>query len=213
MTRLAMVIDLNKCVGCLACLEACIRENIARQDGRVIHLPEGNTAYYARTKPVVEKKGEIPGLRFIQCMHCENPPCELVCPTGATYRTPNGIVMLDHSKCIGCRACVIACPYGARTVYRGRLEGPKPNPYALEPGYPDKCTFCIHRGSATSSGWLPACVEACAFGARIFGDLDNRESLVSRIVREGKAIALAQELGTRPKLFFVPPLRSLVERR
>ncbi|KSW12437.1 Fe-S cluster protein [Pyrodictium occultum] len=212
MARMAMVIDLNRCVQCQACVIACIRENVMRQSGEGLELPEGNSIFYARTKPVempVEGEPLYKTTYFIQCMHCENAPCAIACPTGATYITKNGVVMLDHRKCIGCRACVIACPYGARTVYRGRvLTGWVPaSREALAVGYPDKCTFCIHRGGEGSSNWVPACVEACAFNARVFGDLDDPDSEVARLVRSGKAVTLAPELGTRPKLFFIPPQR------
>ncbi|ABM80243.1 4Fe-4S dicluster domain-containing protein [Hyperthermus butylicus] len=214
MARLAMVIDLNRCTGCMACSIACIRENIARQFSENVELPEGNAIFYARTKPAMIRGGPFGDVPyFIQCMHCENPPCAAVCPTGATYKTKEGVVMLDHSKCIGCRACVIACPYAARTVYRGKMRGPAPHSEALAPGYPDKCTFCYHRAKEGDGKWVPACVEACAFQARFFGDLDDPNSIVHKLVSEGYAVALAPELGTKPKLFFVPPAKTHVMRR
>ncbi|AEM38951.1 Fe-S cluster-containing hydrogenase component 1 [Pyrolobus fumarii 1A] len=214
MARYGMVIDLNRCIGCLACVVACIRENIARQTGEDVVYPEP-PVLYARTKPVHMKGGESLPFSdttvFIQCQHCENPPCAMVCPTGATFVDEYGVVRLDHNKCIGCRACMIACPYAARTMYRGSLPGEPPNKYGLVPNTPDKCTFCVHRREA--GNWVPACVEACAFGARMFGDLDDDKSEVARIVRSGTAVQLLSGLGCDPKLFYVPPLRSALNAR
>lgn len=213
MARMAMVIDLNKCVGCLACSVACLRENIVRQLGDRAEAPS-NTFQYARTRPVeypAAGEAHVPGVPrgtpfFIQCHHCEHAPCVAACPTGASYIDERGVVVLDKKRCIGCRSCMVACPYGARTMYLGRLEGEPPNPYGLKPGYPDKCTFCYHRSNGKAS-WTPACVEACAFGARVFGDLDDESSEVSRIVRQGRAVALLEGLGTKPKLYIVLPRR------
>jgi tetrathionate reductase subunit B len=209
---MAMVIDLNRCVGCLACSVACLRENVVRQQGSGLEAPN-ELFQYARTRPIdfpaIEnvKVPDLPPMTplFIQCQHCENPPCVAACPTGASYVTEEGVVILRKERCIGCRACMIACPYGARTMYLGELGGEPPNPYGLEPKYPDKCTFCYHRKA--TGRWVPACVEACAFGARIFGDLDDPSSEVSRLARSGLAVRLREELGTRPKVIYVLPRR------
>ena len=206
--KVGMIIDMNSCTNCMACVIACIRENVARHTDDGVHIPE-NSMLYSRTKPVVADRQayELPvGTPFfIQCQHCENPPCAMVCPTGATYVDEYGVVRLDHSKCVACRACVIACPYGARTVYRGPLPGKPPHPYALMPGYPDKCTLCVHRRRGKGL-WTPACVEACAFGARLFGFID--EEPLASMIREGRVVTLLPSLGTKPKVYYIPPFKA-----
>jgi Fe-S-cluster-containing dehydrogenase component len=120
------------------------------------------------------------------CNQCENPPCVQVCPVGATFRTPDGVVLVDREYCIGCRYCIQACPYGARY---------------LHPEYhtADKCTFCYHR---LVKGLLPACVEACCTGARIFGEVETRTSPLVRFVRFNDIRVLKPDLNTKPKVFY-----------
>ncbi len=198
-----MIIDLNRCTGCLACVEACISENIARwsKEG-LINYPD-NVVRYSRTRPYWIEFGDTRRHVFIQCMHCVNAPCVNICPTGASYQDENGVVLIDYKKCIKCMYCVDACPYQVRTVYEGELEGDMLHEHALHIGYPDKCTLCIHR-KVGDELWTPACVEACPYNARLFGDLEDPEDEVSQLIRRGIAVAPRKDLGTEPKLFYIP---------
>jgi Fe-S-cluster-containing dehydrogenase component len=121
-----------------------------------------------------------------QCNHCDNPPCVKPCPTGATYRTEDGLVLVDAKKCIGCGACIVSCPYGARYS----------NPVT---GAADKCTFCAHR---IYQGRLPACVEACPTRARIFGDLNDENSEMRKMVSGASTQVLKPETGAKPQIFY-----------
>ncbi|MBW6394731.1 MAG: 4Fe-4S dicluster domain-containing protein [Thermus sp.] len=190
MPRYAMAIDLSLCVGCAACAVACKMEN---------EVPPGVFNLWIREREL----GTYPDLavefRPEQCLHCENPPCVPVCPTGASYQTQEGLVLVDPKKCIACGACVAACPYDAR--------------YLHPAGYVSKCTFCAHR---IEQGRLPACVETCPTFCRTFGDLDDPESPVSRSLREaGRVDVLRPELGTKPKLFYLnaPSKKGLTQER
>jgi Fe-S-cluster-containing dehydrogenase component len=178
MPRYAMTIDLSLCVGCAACAVACKMEN---------QVPPGVHRLWIREREL----GVFPDLtvefRPEQCLHCANPPCVPVCPTGASYQTEDGLVLVDSRKCIACGACVAACPYDAR--------------YLHPAGYVDKCTFCQHR---LEKGRVPACVETCPTGCRAFGDLDDPESPVVKALKEaGRVDVLRPELGTSPKLFYL----------
>ena len=201
----AMVIDLNRCVGCFGCVEACISENIARwgEEG-LIYYPD-NVVRYSRTRPFWIEYGDTRRHVFIQCMHCANAPCVNICPTGASYRNEDGLVLIDYKKCIKCMYCVNACPYQVRTVFEGELPGEMLHEEGLHIGFPDKCTLCIHRKEGEKL-WTPACVEACPYNARLIGDLENPNDEVTRLVRQGIAVAPRKDLGTEPKLFFVPKM-------
>ena len=206
-----MVIDRRKCVGCMSCTVACKAEN---------GLPPG-VVY----RPVIEEEiGTYPHAtrRFTPrpCMQCEDPPCVPVCPVNATYRRPDGIVAIDYEKCIGCRYCITACPYGARYFDFGEYyteNTPELEPYELSPtseygkqwvrkggrspvGNARKCQFCLHRLAA---GMLPACVTTCIGGATYFGDLNLEGSLVRELIGNEQVSRLKEELGTRPSVYYI----------
>lgn len=209
--RWAMAIDLRKCIGCSACTVACKAEN---------KLPPG-VVY----RPVVEQEvGSYPNVsrRFTPrpCMQCDNPPCVPVCPVGATYKRPDGIVAIDYDVCIGCRYCIAACPYGARTFDFGEnytgVTTPA-QPYEREASFEygrawsrqngqspvgnvRKCQFCLHR---LEEGMLPACVTTCVGGATYFGDANDPESLVSYLISRPNTMRLKEELGTQPKVHYL----------
>ncbi len=181
MARLAMLIDLRACVGCAACAVACKMEN---------EVPPGAFRLWIREREVGVFPDLLVEFRPEQCNHCENPPCVPVCPTGATYQSPEGLVLVDQKKCIACGACVAACPYDARYIDRSR-------------GYVDKCDFCQHR---LAQGRVPACVETCPTGARIFGDLDDPEGEVAQALESTPHQGvLRPELGTRPRVIYLNP--------
>ncbi len=206
----AMVIDLRKCVGCHACTISCVAEN---------KLPPG-IVY----RPVLETEiGTFPNVtrRFMPrpCMQCEEPPCVPVCPVGATWKRADGIVEIDYDQCIGCRYCLTACPYSARTFDTGHTyteDSPQQMDYELLPnfeygrewprdgGSPEgnarKCTFCLHR---LENGLLPACVTTCIGTANFFGDLNDPDSLVAEMVAQPNVMRLKEEMGTKPSVYYL----------
>ncbi len=208
----SMVIDLRKCTGCNGCTIACITEN---------KLPPG-MAY----RPVITSTlGTYPHVarRFTPrpCMQCEDPPCVPVCPVGATWKRADGIVEIDYDQCIGCRYCITACPYAARSFDRGNFysdfEGGERQPYEELPSYEygevrvrakggspignaRKCHFCLHR---LEKGELPACVLSCMGRATFFGDRNDPKSLVSELIGQPNVMRLKEEMGTKPKVFYL----------
>lgn len=179
MSRYAMAVDTRTCVGCAACVIACKTEH---------DLPDG----YARSWVWTGTSGEYPDLsmaiRSERCNHCDDAPCVAACPTGASHYGPGGTVLVDARKCTGCKACMAACPYGARFV----------DPRT---GTVDKCTFCVHRierGEPTT-----ACQAVCPTASIHFGDLDDHDSAIVRLLARREWYPLLPEAGTRPRHFYL----------
>lgn len=178
--RWGMVVDLGKCIGCQACTVACIMEN---------RVPENAFRTFVSTYEVNEGKKTGTYMLPRLCNHCAKPACIPVCPTGATFQRQDGAVVVDGDRCVGCAYCVQACPYDARFINH-------------ETGTADKCTFCVQRIDA---GLLPACVETCVGGARIFGDLNDATSTVRRVIDAAPARVkvLKPEQATAPEVFYI----------
>ena len=202
MARLGMVIDLKRCVGCNACTVACKAENGTPGEIFFTRVFEQVGGHY----PVVKKKF-IPVL----CNHCVDAACVRVCPTGATHRHENGTVQVDYNKCIGCKACVVACPYRNRVLmpsgklreghFKGYITPYEEAKYKdFQEGVVVKCTLCNHR---LAEGLEPACVNACPAEARVFGDLHDPESKVSRLIRQRGGRQPLAEANTDPSVYYI----------
>ncbi len=199
--RYGMGIDIDRCIGCGRCMEACKTENavprepffcrtwveryVIKRDDSLVVQNVGIEPAEAAT-PINEQ--DILRSFFVPklCNQCEHPPCVQVCPVGATFATEEGVVLVDAKRCIGCRYCIQACPYGARYL----------NPQTETA---DKCTLCYHR---IAKGLLPACVEVCPTQARVFGDLNASASPLTRFKRMEKIHVLKPYLNTEPKVFY-----------
>lgn len=215
-----MVIDLDRCTGCQACVMACKAENNVPAVGA---KEAGHGRIISWMQVLTEEDEAHPGQvkRFLPrpCLQCDDPPCTKVCPVYATYRNPEGIVAQIYARCIGCRFCMAACPYNAKyfnwRVYQ--REGPGQNPdVSIRPkGVVEKCTFCHHRlqkareralaerRDLAPGEYVPACAEACPARAITFGDLADPGSEVSRLARSPRAFRLQEELGTKPKVIYL----------
>jgi phenylacetyl-CoA:acceptor oxidoreductase 27-kDa subunit len=215
MPRWGMVIDLRKCIGCYACMIACKEEHFLPPGMFWNRVLIGETGTY----PAVSKQ-----IYPVGCNHCQEAACVKACPTKATTRRTDGIVIVDSGKCVGCRYCMMACPYQQRTYHADNKKEYFPGQglteleiigkqlYPLQPGTVVKCNFCAERIDAGLKKGLkpgvdreatPACVITCAPMARTFGDLDNPESQVSRYIKERKGFQLHPELGTEPSIYYV----------
>lgn len=177
--KYVMIHDENLCIGCQACSVACKNEN---------NVPEG----VYRVQVRAEMKGVFPNLQTnfsrFSCAMCENTPCVSVCPTGASFVNKDGIVLIDESICVGCKYCVLACPYDARFE----------NPIT---GAISKCTFCYE--NRVSNNLEPACVSVCPTDALIFGDANDANSEVSKVIKTHDIYYPKEEFGTKPKLGFI----------
>lgn len=198
MSRYGMAIDLSRCNGCNACVVACKVEHNAPPGILLTKILEKEVGRYPDANRMF-----IPVL----CNHCDNPPCVPVCPTKATYARADGIVLIDWDRCIGCGACIQACPYDQRfyvkdnrTVHPdGEIPYHNPAAFRIPRGVPVKCDFCFHR---VDKGRQPACVETCPTHARIFGKLDEGEKPLNALISRGDARTLLEEKGTLPHVFY-----------
>lgn len=207
-------LNLSICIGCRRCADACHQENnhdrashnsyirVLEMDMGSIDLERGRVDY--------DHAVPAPGKFYmpVQCQQCDNPPCVSVCPVEATWKEPDGIVTVDYNWCIGCRYCEAACPYHARRFNwtKPQIPAEEVNPVQaylgnrIRPqGVVEKCTFCIHR---TRKGKLPACLEACPTGARVFGNLLDPKSEIRWVLENKRVFVLKEELGTKPQFYY-----------
>ncbi|MEO5331391.1 MAG: 4Fe-4S dicluster domain-containing protein [Magnetococcus sp. YQC-5] len=214
-TSFGMALNLSRCIGARDCVQACVKENnCGRNDSleniRVLSLPRGSweltdsNHYYAPSHVPEGDRWYLP----VQCQQCDDPPCVQNCPVNATWKEPDGIVVIDYDWCIGCRACAVSCPYWARhfnwqkpaipsqeMTTETHYLGNRPRPM----GVMEKCTFCIQR---SRKGQMPACLEACRTGARIFGNLLNPESEIRRVLSTRPIYRFKEDKGTKPRFFY-----------
>ena len=200
--RWGMVVDLTRCrADCTACVEACRKENNVAFHG------DPRWDVHRMRKVTLESTlaaGQASKPMLLLCNHCDEPPCATVCPIKATYRREDGIVIVDPHRCMGCRYCVVACPYNARYFnFRENPDQPNPRQPKRSHGVAESCTLCAH---LLDRGEKPACVTACArLGPKALhvGNLNDPDSDVSRLIRSQSVKRLREELGTEPKVFYV----------
>jgi len=215
-TFFGYALDISRCIGCRKCVYACVEENNQTREPQmhwiqVLELEKEKgidfmdaDLYYDHEEVPYEGHFYVP----VQCQQCKNPPCVKSCPVGATWTTPDGIVVVDYNWCIGCRCCMAACPYGARHYNWGKVKldtekinldthylGNRPR----YKGAVEKCTFCIQR---VREGRYPKCVEVCPVGARKFGNLLDKDSEIRYILENKRIIILKEELNTQPKFYY-----------
>lgn len=197
--RMGMIIDLRKCPSdCEACTVACRNENNVG-----VHDDERYDIHWIRKVTMKRKHDEhAPEVSLpLLCNHCDHPPCAQVCPVQATYKRADGIVIVDHHRCIGCRYCLIACPYNARFFnYREGEHWTNKEYPKRSHGVAESCHLCAHR---LDQGRLPACVEVCRYGALTVGDLNDPESDVSQLIAGNSVQRIRPDLGTEPKVYYI----------
>lgn len=210
-------LDLSRCIGCRRCVYACVKENNNSRYKpqlhwiRVIRLKKGNLISLENAEHYYDPD-KVPEEGFIympvQCQQCENPPCVKVCPVHATWKEPDGLVVVDYDWCIGCRYCMAACPYKGRVFNWAEPNIPKEDLnttmhyFGNRPrmkNVVDKCTFCIQR---VRSGRYPACVEACPTGTRKFGNLLDKNSEIRYLIENKRVFRLKEDLNTEPKFYY-----------
>ncbi|MDR1264861.1 MAG: 4Fe-4S dicluster domain-containing protein [Propionibacteriaceae bacterium] len=225
MARWGMTIDLDLCIGCEACTVACKANNFTPSGVSWLRIVKDEAGQFPNVTRL-----PFP----LQCQQCAKAPCVDVCPTGATYVRDDGIVAVNYDKCVGCQYCVLACPYGARTfvedlapyypagktefeLFAGLLGG-EPDaatglPGRHQAGVVEKCVFCVQKIESGIAAGLtpgvdadatPACVVTCIAGARVFGDLDDPDSAVSRKASSSGAFRFHEEYGTEPNIYYLP---------
>jgi Fe-S-cluster-containing dehydrogenase component len=209
-------LDLSRCIGCRRCVYACVKENNQSRDPqiqwiRVLEMDKDKGVDLRHADPYYDP-AEVPrpGKFYmpVQCHHCENAPCTKVCPVRATWREEDGIVVIDYDRCVGCRCCMAACPYGARRFNWGKPHlpdadvnpemhylGNRPRPA----GVVEKCTFCIQR---VRKGLYPACVEICPTGSRKFGNLLDPNSEIRYVMEHKRVFIFKEELNTQPRFYY-----------
>lgn len=184
-----MVFDQNKCVGCRDCRDACNETN---------KLPAGRSRLILELQgdKLESDRGYSPDRKYVRvsCQQCENAPCVTVCPTGVVHRDPKtNIVTMDPSKCVGCKYCIVACPYNVRFINEQTKVA-------------DNCDFCLH--TRLEKQQQPACVESCKYDALVFGDLNDPKSYVSRLLAVKDSVRIRPELGTKPSLRYIPIVKK-----
>ncbi len=223
MAKWAMVIDLDRCTGCSACMAACKTENN-------IAIVEPSEAREGRVMDwmamITEVEGDYPNLELTRmpkpCFHCDNPPCTRVCPVGATYKNEEGLVAQIYHRCIGCRYCMVACPFTAKVFnwhapqwIDGASTCYNPDVSRRMVGVVEKCSFCAHRlikvretadeedRPINDGEYVPACAEICPADAITFGDIEDKRSRVYKLSRDYRASRMLEDLGVEPKVYYL----------
>jgi molybdopterin-containing oxidoreductase family iron-sulfur binding subunit len=217
-----MVIDLDRCTGCQACVIACKQENnvpfVSPAEAEKRRIIAWINIIQLREESAPSRMRFLP----ILCQHCDRPPCTPVCPVGATYKNKEGLVAQVYPRCIGCRYCANACPYTIKFFNWYPPQWPKQMMPMLNPdvsvrpkGVVEKCTFCHHRlmkakektktekRELSPEDYMPACAQTCPTSAIVFGDLDDPYSEVAKLSKDTRAFTLMEDLGTKPKVIYL----------